>query len=134
MRKSTQKKKVKKLRFQTKAEKLVAEGGMYVPTPSRDTWSPRMEKSFKDSYKEGKEAKLPWTVTQRMGYLAVIEEQKREFEEIRKKNSKVREMITGIKDDFASGKISPKNKLKSISECFILINFILIRLKTVCIF
>ena len=113
MTKSTQKKEVNKLPLQTKAEKLLVKG-LLVSAPPKEVWSPRMERSFKDSYKEGKEAKLPWPVTQRMGYLAVIEEQKREFEEIRKKNSKVREMITGIKDDFASGKISQKNKKRTI--------------------
>ena len=108
MTKSTQKKKVKKLRFQTKAEKLAAKG-LYVPTPSRETWSARMSESFKASYFEGKE-KLPWTVSQRMGYLGVLDEQNKEFDETRKKNREVSEMIKGIKVDFDSGKISPENK------------------------
>ena len=114
MTKSTQKKKVKKLRFQTKAEKLVAEGGLYVPAPSRETWTSRMITAFNGSYNEGMEAKLTWKVSQRMGYFGVMEEQNREFEEERKKKRKVSEMIRGIKDDFASGKISPGNKKRTI--------------------
>ena len=54
MTKSTQKKKVKKLRFQTKAEKLVAEGGLYVPAPSRETWTIRMFTAFNGSIMKAK--------------------------------------------------------------------------------
>ena len=113
MTKSTQKKEVNKLHLQTKAEKLLAKRQLAL-APSRETWTNRMSDAFNVSYHEGKKAKLPWGVFQRMGYLAAMEEQKREFEENRKKDRKVREMIRDIKDDFARGKISPETKKRTI--------------------
>ena len=113
MTKSTQKKEVNKLHLQTKAEKLLAKRQLAL-APSRETWTNRMSDAFNVSYHEGKKAELPWGVFQRMGYLAAMEEQKREFEENRKKDRKVREMIRDIKDDFARGKISPETKKRTI--------------------
>ena len=50
MTKSTQK---KGLNLQTKAEKLLVKG-LLVSAPPKEVCSPRMDSSFKDSYKEGK--------------------------------------------------------------------------------